>query len=228
MIIAEVGLSMAVFPTAGHLVSWTKLFALGSTCRRTHPELVPRASTATPTSTLPIRVATVATGRIPAADEGLVDLDLADEQSPVGGDHRAPQLLQDEPRDFVSADAKLALQLLGRDARSVRRHQIRRPEPQHKRCVRMVHDRSGGHRRLPPAPDALPQVTTRQHPSAATTAGRAAEAFRPARPGQMVQAVRLICEPPLKLDDAPRKVRSGHVATLEALPDKTRYARGSL
>ena len=44
------------------------------------------------------------------------------------------------------------------------------------------------------------------------------------RPGQIVQAVQLISEPQLKLDDAPRKVWSGHAAKLEALPDKTGYA----
>ena len=47
-----------------------------------------------------------------AAEEELVDLDLAREQGAFGGDHRGAQLVQHRPRGLVSTDAELALKLL--------------------------------------------------------------------------------------------------------------------
>ncbi len=48
-----------------------------------------------------------------AAEEELVDLDHALEQLTLRGDHRAAQLLEDQPRGLIPRQAELALELLG-------------------------------------------------------------------------------------------------------------------
>jgi hypothetical protein len=97
-----------------------------------------------------------------ASQQELVDLDLARQQATLGRDHRAPQLLQDQPRGLIARQRQLALQLLGRDPRMMRGDQVGRPEPRPQRRVRSVHHRPGGH---PPATDTPPDTPGTQPPT---------------------------------------------------------------
>jgi hypothetical protein len=60
-----------------------------------------------------------------AADEELIDLDLAAQRLALGRDHGAAQLVQDQPRGLIARQSQLTLPLLGRDPRMVGGHQIR-------------------------------------------------------------------------------------------------------
>lgn len=59
-----------------------------------------------------------------AADERPVDLDRAFEQLAVGIDHRAPELVKDEPGGLAAAKAEHVLKLDRRESRLVRRHRV--------------------------------------------------------------------------------------------------------
>ncbi len=78
-------------------------------------------------------------------EEELVDLDLVRERRALGRDHRAAQLLQDQPRRLIAREPELALQLLGRDPGVVGGDQVRGPEPRSQRRARAVHHGPGRH-----------------------------------------------------------------------------------
>src|SRR5437773_3928087 len=65
-----------------------------------------------------------------AAQEELVDLDLALERLALRRDHRRPELVQHHPRRLVTTDPQLTLQLDRGDPRMMRGDQVGRPEPQ--------------------------------------------------------------------------------------------------
>jgi len=115
--------------------------ASGSTASRMRPEPRPRTSIATPQRLLSaLTPAFEAFFR--AAQEELVDLDLAPQRLALGGDHRRHELVHHRPRGLVSTDAELALKLLGADPGPERRDQIGRPEPRPQRQPGLVHDRA--------------------------------------------------------------------------------------
>jgi hypothetical protein len=91
-----------------------------------------------------------------AGNFGLVNLDQAGEWGAAGRGHAAAQLAAQEPGAAIRAQAELVLQLQGRDAVGMGRHQISRPEPDRQRQLGMVHDRPGGHRGLLAAAGAFP------------------------------------------------------------------------
>ena len=83
---------------------------------------------------------------------------------------------------FVASDAQLRLELERGDAVGVRRHEVGRKEPRPQRKVGAVHNRSGRHRRLPPAVRALPAAALPfQLPAPRPAAGGAREALAPAQ-----------------------------------------------
>jgi len=137
----------------------------------------------------------------------------------LGGDHRAPELVQHRPRGLMAADPELALQLLGRDPRMKRRDQVRGPEPRPQRQPRPVHHGARGHRRLPPAGSANPQVPARLGTAIPAAAPGAGEPLRPARREQ-VGATRLLgAKPLLELQDRQRKARARHPTKPRNDPD---------
>ena len=121
---------------------------------------------------------------------------------------------------LVAADAKLALQLHRRDPRMVRGRQVRSPEPQPQRHLRLVHHRAGGHRGLRAAALALPHPPSVVHRSDRTAA--ASPAAEPSGPtaGEQVLPTRLLRgEPLLELHDRQREPGPGHPVKLRPTPD---------
>src|SRR5919201_4633134 len=164
---------------------------------------------------------------VDAADEALVDLDLAPKRGSLGGDHRSAQLLEHEPGGLVATQPGLALKLLGRDPGRVGGDQVGGPEPEAKRGAGAMHDRSRGHRRLMVAASALPEVAALEHPGPLAAAGGAAVAVWPARGRQVLEARRVFREALLELHDRAREVWPAHPTTVGTGPDGTGYSRAA-
>ena len=80
---------------------------------------------------------------------GLVDFHQARQRVALGVDHAGAQLVGEQPSAAVRADTELFLELQGRDAVGVGRHQVGGPEPDGERQLAGVQDRPGRHRGLP-------------------------------------------------------------------------------
>ena len=144
-----------------------------------------------------------------AGDLGLVDLDEPGQRAAAGRHHAAAQLGADQPGRLVRAQGELALQLQGRDAVGVGRHQIGRPEPGGQRQLGVVHNGAGGDRGLFTAACAFPGPGFGlQLPGFGFAAAGADEAVRPARCGEIGNAGRLIREALLEFDQRAGKI--GH------------------
>ena len=99
----------------------------------------------------------------------------------LGVDHAGAQLVGEQPSAAVRADTELFLELQGRDAVGVGRHQVGGPEPDGERQLAGVQDRPGRHRGLPAAAGALEGVCfSAQRPSLFMAARGTDEAVRPA------------------------------------------------
>ena len=81
---------------------------------------------------------------------GLINFDDAFQWFAIRIDHRAPELLCQQPGSFVGY-AKLVLQLQRRHAVGMGRHQMRGPEPCRQRQSGAMHHRASGDRGLPSA-----------------------------------------------------------------------------
>ena len=123
-------------------------------------------------------------GRIvfgPEWKAGLVDFHQARHRVALGVDHAGAQLVGEQPSAAVRADTELFLELQGRDAVGVGRHQVGGPEPDGERQLAGVQDRPGRHRGLPAAAGALEGVCfSAQRPSLFMAARGTDEAVRPA------------------------------------------------
>ena len=123
-------------------------------------------------------------GRIvfgPEWKAGLVDFHQARQRVALGVDHAGAQLAGEQPSAAVRADTELFLELQGRDAVGVGRHQVGGPEPDGERQLAGVQDRPGRHRGLPAAAGALEGVCfSAQRPSLFMAARGTDEAVRPA------------------------------------------------
>ena len=123
-------------------------------------------------------------GRIvfgPEWKAGLVDFHQARQRVALGVDHAGAQLVGEQPSAAVRADTELFLELQGRDAVGVGRHQVGGPEPDGERQLAGVQDRPGRHRGLPAAAGALEGVCfSAQRPSLFMAARGTDEAVRPA------------------------------------------------
>ena len=96
----------------------------------------------------------------------LVDFHQARQRVALGVDHAGAQLVGEQPSAAVRADTELFLELQGRDAVGVGRHQVGGPEPDGERQLAGVQDRPGRHRGLPAAAGALEGVCfSAQRPS---------------------------------------------------------------
>jgi len=124
---------------------------------------------------------------------GLVDLHDTHQGITVRIDHRAPQLLRQQPRGLIGAEAKLPHELLGRHAVRMRGHQMCRPEPSGERQLGPVHHRPGRHRGLLPAGGTLiSECAAPQQVTSLPTAPRASKAIRPPSVKQEPGAMRLV------------------------------------
>ena len=81
---------------------------------------------------------------VPRAERhlGLVDLDEVLQKRAVGVDHRALELLQQEPGRLAAAEAELPLEVQRRDTAGMARHDLRGQEPRPQRQVASVQDRA--------------------------------------------------------------------------------------
>src|SRR5260370_9427045 len=133
----------------------------------------------------------------------LIKLDDAFEKIAVGIDHRAPELLRQQPSRLVG-DAELVFQLSRRHAVGMRRHHVRRPEPRRQRQFRPMHRRAGGQRGLATAIEAFekPRAALQSH-GAPLTARGTNKPVRPAPRMQKRRAMRLVGKLLLKLRERP-------------------------
>lgn len=126
---------------------------------------------------------------------GFVDLNQPVERRPLRIDHRLAQLVQQEPRRLVGADAELGLQLQRRDAVGMGRDQMRGQEPRPQRELGAVHDGAGGDGGLSAAVSTFPGPSFAiEPPRLGATAGRAMEAIRPAALGKVGRAGIIVME----------------------------------
>src|SRR5215218_6499357 len=169
---------------------------------------------------------TALTPFIEATEIELVDLDLARQRLALGRDHRAPQLLQDQPRRLIARQAQLALELLRRDPRMVRGDQVRRPKPRAQRRARPVHHRPRRDRRLPATALALPdQPATVHRAGLITSTPGAHKPIGPPRCEQVLAAGLLGCKTLLEIHDRAREPRPRHLVKLRLSSDGTNRIR---
>lgn len=154
-----------------------------------------------------------------AADEGLIQLDrpLCANAIPVWAHHCGTQLVQHLERRLVTGQSKLALELQRGPAWRLRRHQIRRPEPDLQWCAGRVHD--GPRREIRVAlAVAAPQdrrLALKPVRRALRAAAEASKAIRPTDLLQIGDTGLLIGKHPLKVQQACRQTLR-HARTLPA------------
>ena len=149
-----------------------------------------------------------------AANPRVIQLDVSMQRFSAGVDHGPPELVEEQPRGFVSSQAQLPLQPQGRGASFVGDHQIAGPEPDRQRRFRVVKDRARRQRHLMAASGALPaSMGDRIGPS--LLAPRTHESVRPATGGQILLAGVLGRKLTLELVQILRKRRARHAPTLQ-------------
>src|SRR6266436_1983791 len=201
------------------------------TCSRTRRGVPPSTSTAPATSILPtpLRPAgtTIGSSLVREWNDRLIGLDDAAQRLALWVDHGPAQLGAQHPGGPVRAEAELALQLQGRDAVGVRRHQKRGPEPLGQRQLAGVHDGPGRHRGLPAAAGAfIGEGLGLQKPGAAVAAAGADEPFRPTAREQVFRTGAFRRKAALELDQRLGKPALGprHGLTLLILDGQRPYS----
>ncbi len=143
----------------------------------------------------------------PEGDFRLIDFNHALQRLPVWIEHRAPELLRQQPSGLVG-DAKLVLQLQRRHAVGMGRHEMRGPEPRRQRQSGSMHRRAGGDRSLPPTIEAFIQSRPAlQRGKAAFAASRTDKTIRSASAEQEGSATRFVREGFLELG---KRTGGGH------------------
>src|ERR1700694_3497280 len=74
---------------------------------------------------------------------------LATDPVAIGSDHAGAEFVEDLERRLVAVQAKLTLELDGRDAWRMARNQVGGPEPDRQRRAGPLHDRAGRQRIIP-------------------------------------------------------------------------------
>lgn len=134
----------------------------------------------------------------------LIDFDDSFERFAVRIDHRAPELLRQQPGRFIG-EAKLIFELPRRHAIGMRRHEMCGPEPCRQRQLGAVHRRARRYRSLATAIEAFECMgSALQRHGAASAAARTDKTVRPSPLEQERRAGRVIGEGQLKLVERPR------------------------
>lgn len=162
----------------------------------------------------PLELTTPPQTRLSAPDPGLVDLHFAPQRFARHIDHGPSKLVEHHPRRFVPCQPQLALEKECRDTTLIRRHQVRSPEPERQRRLRVMEDRPGRQRDLVPACRTLPAPLFHHCVRPPVAAPRTQEAIRPATCRQILLTGFFTRELKLKLAQTRRKGRAGHTATL--------------
>jgi hypothetical protein len=155
------------------------------------------------------------------ADPRVIDLHLAVQRLAGRSDPRAPQLVQQHPRRFVSTKAELPLEQESRHATRVGHRQVGRPEPHRQRRFRVVENRARGQRDLVPTRRALPPPVLLHAIRALVPAPWTGEPIGPATRGQVVLTGRFAGALTLKVAHILRKRRPRHAATLHMVAAET-------
>ena len=158
----------------------------------------------------PLELTAAADPCLSATHPGLVDLHLTMKGLASRVHHRSPQFVKHHPRSLVTSKAKLALEEQRRDAPLVGGHQIRGPEPQDQRGLRIMKDGPRGQRDLVTAGGAFPASLANQRVAAPVPASGAHVTLRPAAPSQILLAGLFGGEFKLKLAKSRRKGRTRH------------------
>jgi hypothetical protein len=159
-------------------------------------------------------LATSAQTRLSPSDPGIIDLHLAVQRLTRSIDHRAPQLVEQHPRGLVAAEPQLSLEQERRDPSLIGRHQIRGPEPNPKRQLRVMKNSPGRQGDLIPTCDTSPAPVLQHHVSSPVSTSRTAEPLRPATLRQILLAGFLGRELSMKFVQIRGKRRTGHPLTL--------------
>lgn len=134
----------------------------------------------------------------------LIDFDDSFERFAVRIDHRAPELLRQQPSSFVR-EAELIFELPRRHSIGMRRHEMRSPEPRRQRQLGAVHRRTRRYRSLATAIEAFECMSSAlQRRRAASVAAGADKAIRPSPFEQERRTGRFIGESLLELVKRPR------------------------
>ena len=140
-------------------------------------------------------------------DFRLIDFNDPFQRLAIRIEHRAPELLRQQPRGLVG-DAKLVLQLQRRHAVGMGRHQMRGPKPRRQRQFGSMHRRAGGDRGLSPAIETLVQAwPTFQRSKATFAASRANKSIGPAPLEHEGRAARFVSKGLLELG---KRTGGGH------------------
>ena len=149
-----------------------------------------------------------------AANPGVIQLDVSMQWFSGGVDHGPAELVEEQPRGFVSSQAQLPLQPQGRRASFVGDHQVAGPEPARQRRFRVVEDRARRERHLMAASGALP-ASMGHRIGPPMLAPRTDEPVRPATGGQILLAGVLGRKLTLELVQILRKRRARYAPTLQ-------------
>src|SRR5665811_1902108 len=136
--------------------------------------------------------------RLAAAEERLIDLNIASEPVPARAHHHRAIAVQHRPCGLIRTEPHLALQLRRRDANLATGQVPRGREPHRQRRTCAMKDRARGRRDATVATSAAPPPVRRPPPSASTTP-RTHETVRPAKPVQVVKTLPVLIEPRTQL-----------------------------
>jgi hypothetical protein len=118
--------------------------------------------------------------------------------------------MEHHPGGFVTSKAKLSLEEQRRDAPFLGGHQVRCPEPQGQRRLRIMKDGPRGQRDLMTTGGAFPTSSSSQRVAVTVRAARTDEPLRPAAPSQVFLAGLFGGVFNLKLAECHRKGRTWH------------------
>lgn len=119
--------------------------------------------------------------RLDAADENLVDLDLASKPIAAGPHHRGPQAVQHGPRGLVRTKTEEPMPGFGRNAILRGSHVPRRREPNHERGAGAVKEGPSRYR-YPTLAGLAPEPPVAHPPMTRPPAPRTQKAIRPSKP----------------------------------------------
>ena len=148
--------------------------------------------------------------RLRTANPSVVNLDRTVQRLAGRIHHGAAQFVEHQPRRFITAEPKLALQSHRRNTPRVGRHQIRRPEPLGQWQLGLVEDSPRGQRDLMPATRALPPVPVDKHIRVPAPTALTHESVRPTARRQILLAGVFGGELALKLAETLGKGWAGH------------------
>src|SRR6185503_913042 len=160
----------------------------------------------------PFKLTTAAQTRLGTANPSFIDLYLSTQRLACHVDHRSAQLVKHHPGRFVAAQFQLMLEQERRNPTFIRRHQVRRPKPQHQRHFRIVENGPRCQRHLVSASHALPE--SRHNIRTLVPTPRTLKSIRPTTGGQILLTNLFAGELPLEFSQTTGKRWPPHAPIL--------------